>query len=150
MSFRHEHTQKQSPRSGGSSFFSQPTRAFSVPEQAEAPQKQNKTGMPDQVLQKMESAFNTDFSTVKIFPNSSKAPQLGALAFTQGHHVHFAPGKFNPTSTDGQKMLAHELTHVMQQRQGIVKPTSQIKGLPLNDDPALEKHADNLGTQAIQ
>ena len=130
------------------SLLNRPTRPFDIPgihpdvEQGTIQKKPNTTGMPAKVLQKMESRFNTDFSAVKIFPNSSNATKLYAKAYTQGNHIHFAPGKFNPTDPEGLKMLKHELKHVQQQRRGIVKPTRQIKGLPLNEDPELEKQAD--------
>ncbi|MCU0286335.1 MAG: DUF4157 domain-containing protein, partial [Acidobacteria bacterium] len=127
------------------SSLSQPTRPFTV--QAK---KQNKTGMPNQVLQKMEGAFNTDFSNVKVTPNSSKPTELGAIAYTQGSNIHFAPGQFNPSTPSGQKIIGHELAHVVQQRKGIVKPTTQAKGLPVNDDSRFEKEADALGAEAAR
>ncbi len=108
----------------------------------------NKTGMPDDVKNKMESSFNTDFSNVTIHANSSKAPNVGALAYTQGHDIHFAPGQFSPDSSQGQRLLGHELTHVVQQRQGLVKPTGEIGGMPVNDNPSLEKEADDMGSKA--
>lgn len=108
----------------------------------------NKTGIPDEVKNKMENSLNSDFSNVKVHANSSKAPEVGALAYTQGHDIHFAPGQFNPESSQGQKLLGHELTHVVQQRQGRVKPTTEIGGMPVNDNPSLEKEADDLGSKA--
>ncbi len=118
------------------SSLSGPTRPF----HASGPG--NATGMPDGVLQRMQKSFSTDFSNVRIFPNSGMATQLSAHAFTQGHNIHFAPGKYNPGSSDGQKLISHELRHVVQQRGGRVKPTTRVKGLPVNDNPALEKEAD--------
>lgn len=97
----------------------------------------------------MERAFNTNFSDVRIH-EGNQAPSIGALAYTQGNQIHFAPGKFNPHSSSGQVLLGHELAHVVQQRQGRVKPTSQIKGLPMNDQPFLEREADKLGRKAAQ
>jgi hypothetical protein len=112
-------------------------------------EKKNNTGMPDDVLQKMENTYNTDFSNVQIYPDSIRAQELDAAAFTrssrQGHEIHFAPGQYSPGTTAGQEMLNHELGHVIQQRQGIVKPTTSAKGLPVNDDPALEQQADRMG-----
>lgn len=131
--------------SSSHSRLSQPTRPFTI--QAK---KSNKTGMPNEVLQKMESAFNTDFSNVKITPNSSKPTELGAMAYTQGSNIHFAPGQFNPSTPNGQKIIGHELAHVVQQRKGIVKPTTQAKGLPVNDDSKFEKEADAKGAKAAR
>lgn len=163
-------SQDSTPGAGSSSFLSRPTRPFSSPE-ASAPgidtqmanaqrmgntfgqtavQKQeNNTGMPDDVKTKMESAHNADFSNVKVHANSSRAPAVGALAYTQGNEIHFAPGHYNPGSSTGKKLLGHELAHVVQQRQGRVKPTTQVKGLPVNDSRHLENEAETMGAKAV-
>ncbi len=107
------------------------------------------TGIPDNVQAKMESALNTSFSDVKVHANSSKATDVGALAYTQGTDVHFAPGQYSPGTSSGQKLLGHELTHVVQQSEGRVEPTGEVAGMPLNDNPALEKEADILGAKAV-
>jgi len=108
----------------------------------------NNTGMPEDIQAKMESALNTGFSGVKIHPNSQKATDLGALAYTQGNDIYFAPGKYEPGSRAGQELLGHELAHVVQQREGRVKTTLQMQGVSINDDPALEKEADIQGQAA--
>jgi hypothetical protein len=105
--------------------------------------------MPEPVRMKMESSFGEDFSNVKI-QESSKASELGAMAYASGNNIHFAPGKYNPQSQQGQELLGHELTHVVQQREGRVKGTSQMKGISVNDAPALEKEADDMGKKAAQ
>lgn len=111
----------------------------------------NKTGMPSEVKNKMESSFNADFSNVNIHSNSSKAIEAGALAYTQGNNIHFAPGQFKPDTNSGQQLLGHELTHVVQQREGRVKPTKMLgNGMAVNDDKGLEKEADTLGKKAAQ
>jgi ribosomal protein S18 acetylase RimI-like enzyme len=101
------------------------------------------------VRHKMERAFNTSFADVRVH-EGNHAHSLGAIAYTQSNHIHFAPGKYNPDTSSGQALLGHELAHVVQQRQGRVKPTGQVKGLPLNDNPALEQEADRLGLRAAQ
>lgn len=106
------------------------------------------TGMPDKLQAKMESAFSTGFSDVKVHKNSGKATEVGAVAYTQGTDVHFAPGQYDPGTSAGQKLLGHELAHVVQQREGLVQPTGSVGGLPLNDSPALEKEADVKGEKA--
>ena len=93
----------------------------------------------------------TDFSNVNIHKDSDQATNIGALAYTQGNSVHFAPGQYEPGSTKGQELLGHELTHVVQQREGRVKPdTEQHKGLNINSDTTLEKEADDMGALAAQ
>lgn len=112
--------------------------------------KANRTGMPDEVKTRMESTFNRDFSDVSIRANSPVAPQVGALAFTRGKEVHFAPGQFKPDTAGGKELLGHELTHVVQQQENKVRPTTQVSGLPVNDDPKLERQADQMGKKAAQ
>src|SRR6056297_3242430 len=109
-----------------------------------------KTNMPNDVQSKMENSFGEDFSDVNIHKDSENAPSLGALAYTQGNDVHFAPGQYDPSSQKGQELLGHELSHVVQQREGRVKPTTQGKGMPVNTDERLEKEADEQGKQAAQ
>ena len=111
---------------------------------------ENKTGMPDAVKQRMEESFETDFSSVRIHPDSSKAPEVGALAYTQGSDIHFAPGQFKPDTSAGQQLLGHELTHVIQQSEGRVQPTTEIGGMPVNDNESLEHEADILGSRAVR
>ena len=111
---------------------------------------ENKTGMPDAVKQRMEESFETDFSSVRIHPDSSKAPEVGALAYTQGSDIHFAPGQFKPDTSAGQQLLGHELTHVIQQSEGRVQPTTEIGGMPVNDNENLEHEADVLGSRAVR
>jgi hypothetical protein len=71
--------------------------------------------LDDAVRAPMESAFGSDFSAVRVHADSDLAPRLGASAFTTGADIHFAPGAYRPTDRSGQWLLAHELTHVVQQ-----------------------------------
>ena len=118
-------------------------RSFGRPIQ----QKSNKTGMPDKFKADMEDRFNTDFSNVRVHTQSSKASEVGALAYTQGTDMYFAPGQFQPGTARGNQLLGHELTHVVQQREGRVTPTGQVNGMPVNDDPRLEKEADDAAAK---
>lgn len=63
----------------------------------------------------MEGAFGADFGSVKIHKNSPVAGSIGAKAFTHGNQVHFAPGTYEPATREGQHLIAHELTHTLQQ-----------------------------------
>jgi hypothetical protein len=70
----------------------------------------------------MEGFFGTDFGDVQFHTGprvQALAGSLGAQAFTIGNHVAFADGRYQPHTTEGQRLIAHELTHVVQQRQGI-------------------------------
>ncbi|XXT24933.1 DUF4157 domain-containing protein [Sorangium sp. So ce429] len=110
----------------------------------------NLTGIPSPVRAKMEAAFGADFSGVRVHPNSSRAVELRALAYTQGSEIHVAPGQWAPETRLGQELLGHELAHVVQQREGRVQATAQYKGAALNDDARLEAEADAMGARAAQ
>ncbi len=66
----------------------------------------------------MESRFDYDFSNVQIHNDSlahQSSANINAKAYTYGNHIAFANGKFQPNTNDGKQLLAHELTHVIQQ-----------------------------------
>ncbi len=105
--------------------------------------------MPEEVQAKMERALDADFSAVRIH-EGAHVKELGALAYTQGTDVHFAPGQYAPGSQRGQELLGHELAHVVQQSQGRVKATTQAHGVAINDDKRLEREADEMGARAAQ
>ncbi len=67
----------------------------------------------------MERRFGHDFSRIRIHADSAaseSAAAAGALAFTAGDHVAFAPGQYRPDTLPGRAALAHELAHTIQQR----------------------------------
>jgi hypothetical protein len=105
--------------------------------------------MPGDVRGKMEAAFGTDFSPVRIH-EGPHAQAIGAQAYTQGTDIHFAPGQYQPSSQGGQEFLGHELAHVVQQAEGRVEATTQAKGVDINTDGALEREADALGARAAR
>jgi len=105
--------------------------------------KPNNTGLPDNLKTGVENLSGISLDDVKVHYNSDKPSQLQAHAFAQGTDIHMAPGQ--------EKHLPHEAWHVVQQKQGRVKPTMQLKGkVNVNDDPRLEKEADVMGEQAFQ
>jgi Domain of unknown function (DUF4157)/Bacterial SH3 domain len=66
----------------------------------------------------MEQRIHADFSSVRIHASRYSdrlCSRLGALAFTVGDDIYFSSGMYQPDSTDGKRVLAHELTHVAQQ-----------------------------------
>jgi hypothetical protein len=74
--------------------------------------------MEPSIRESMEGRFGRDFSGVRIHDDSSAAQSartINAQAYTSGSHVYFASGSYAPDSHDGQKLLAHELVHVVQQ-----------------------------------
>jgi len=80
----------------------------------------------------MESRFGYDFSQVRVHAGDEAAESaraINAAAYTRGRHVVFGPGQYRPGTTEGQHLLAHELTHVVQQASGRLHsaPTLQRK-----------------------
>lgn len=104
--------------------------------------------MPAVVQRQMEALFGVDFSGVRIHVSPGVAA-LGASALTSGPEVYFAPGQFDPGSPRGQRLLAHELTHVVQQRTGRVRNPFG-SGLAVVCDPALEAEAERMALRAAQ
>ena len=87
--------------------------------------------MSENTLSFMENRFNTDFSGVKIHtgPNAVQmSRELNAQAFTVGSDIYFNAGKYSPESASGKHLLAHELTHTVQQGGGNVIQRSCIDG----------------------
>ncbi|HET9621022.1 MAG TPA: DUF4157 domain-containing protein [Kofleriaceae bacterium] len=107
------------------------------------------SALPGVVQAKMERSFGADFSSVRVH-EGRHASALGALAYTQGTDIHFAPGQYQPGSQSGQELIGHELAHVVQQSQGRVAATTQAKGVDVNDDSSLEREADEMGARAAR
>jgi hypothetical protein len=105
--------------------------------------------LPDDVRGKMEQAFGADFSGVRV-RESDEAAAVGALAFTRGSEITFAPGQLDLHGQAGQELLGHELAHVVQQAGGRVAATTQHKGVAVNDDASLEREADEAGARAAR
>jgi len=104
---------------------------------------ENNTGLPDQLKSGIESLSGIDMSDTRVHYNSSAPAQLQAHAFAQGNNIHIAPGQ--------EQHLPHEAWHVVQQKQGRVNATKQLKGkTAINDDAGLEREADIMGAKAMQ
>lgn len=98
-------------------------------------QKTNNTGLPDRLKSRIENLSGYSMDDVKIHYNSAKPAQLQAHAYAQGTEIHIASGQ--------EKHLSHEAWHVVQQKQGRVKPTRQLKEKTNpNDDVSPKKEAD--------
>ncbi len=104
--------------------------------------KENLHGLPTQLRQGIESLSGIDMSDVRVHRNSAKPAQLQAHAYAQGREIHLGPGQ--------EQHLPHEAWHIVQQAQGRVKPTLQMKSIVINDNQHLEKEADLMGAQAAQ
>jgi hypothetical protein len=83
----------------------------------------------------MESQLGYDFSSVRIHTDeraANSAQAVSANAYTSGDHVVFGGGRYQPSAPSGQQLLAHELTHVVQQSQGPVSTTPVTEGLSIS------------------
>lgn len=102
--------------------------------------KQNTTGLPETLKAGIENLSGLSMDDVQVHYNSSEPVQVQALASTQGTDIHVGPGQ--------ERHLAHEAWHVVQQKQGRVRPTMQLQGIGINDDTSLEREADVMGARA--
>jgi hypothetical protein len=114
--------------------------------------------LPDGPRKFMESRFGTDFSGVRVHTDAKAgqlSQELGAQAFTVGNHVYFNSGKFTPASSDGRRLLAHELTHTVQQRaigpqlSKSIQRQAVIEAEEENKDESFEEELSDIGDDAI-
>lgn len=105
-------------------------------------EKPNRTGLPDSLKNGIESLSGYSMDDVKVHYNSSDPAQLGSLAYARGNDIYVAPGQ--------ERHLGHEAWHIVQQKQGRVAPTMQMKSVDINNDAVLEREADIMGSKAIQ
>jgi len=104
--------------------------------------KSNNTGLPDSIKTRVENLSGYSMDDVKVHYNSSKPAEVSALAFTKGSDIHVAPGQ--------EKHLPHEAWHVVQQKQGRVQPTFQMKDISINTNDFLEQEADKFENNVAQ
>jgi len=132
-----------SPQAKQATQFQAMSDNHSVEAQEPIQKKDNNTGLPNNLKTGIENLSKMSLDDVKVHRNSDKPAQLQAHAYAQGTDIHLGPGQ--------EKHLPHETWHVVQQKQGRVKPTTQMKGkVNVNDDAGLEKEADLMGTKALQ
>ncbi|WP_295721202.1 DUF4157 domain-containing protein [Mucilaginibacter sp.] len=92
--------------------------------------KNSGSPMPERTQSFMESRFGYDFSDVRIHTGNDAANMsrdLNAKAFTVGNNIYFNHGNFSPDTSEGKQLLAHELTHTLQQGGSSVKK-KQVQG----------------------
>lgn len=90
---------------------------------------------------KMETAFQTDFSAVRVHTDHNAVQlnrEIGAKAFTYQNHIYFNGGNYNPASASGQHLLAHELTHTVQQ------------GAAVQRTPKIQRAAESVDTAGVR
>src|SRR5579862_1285961 len=100
----------------------------------------------------MEGRFGADFSGVRVHTDGQAAASASAVnahAYTVGNDIVFGSGRYDPGSPTGQRTLAHELTHVVQQRSGPVDGSPAAGGIQLSNpadrfEQAAEQNADRV------
>jgi hypothetical protein len=96
----------------------------------------------------MEHAYRADFSSVRL--HVGQAPRrIRARALTRGERIEIAPDHYRPETVEGQRLVGHELAHVVQQRAGAARGGGAAAGGVL-DDPGLEAEADRQAAQALR
>jgi len=105
--------------------------------------------LPRQLRDYMEPRFGRDFSSVRIHtdePAAQLSESIHARAFTLGEHIAFGRNSYQPESPGGRKLIAHELTHVVQQRgQPPTEPDRAVRRLSFGDIPGVSAVADFIG-----
>ena len=97
----------------------------------------------------MEPRFGQDFSQVRVHTDNkaaNSARAVNARAYTVGQHVVFGPGEFAPDTTGGRHLLAHELTHTMQQKELMHLSASDIS---MKEPSHLEHEAETISSSVI-
>lgn len=103
-------------------------------------QKPNLTGLPDHLKWGMEQLSGCAMDDVRVHYNSSLPATVQAHAYTQGKDIYVALGQ--------EQYVPHEAAHAAYQMGEEVSPTTEIEGIPVNDDAMLEHQADVMGQQA--
>jgi hypothetical protein len=109
---------------------------------ANAAQAESTGYLPSNLKAGIEHLSGVALDGVKVHYNSTKPARLQAVAFAQGTNIYLAPGQ--------EKCLPHEAWHVVQQKQGRVKPTNQISGVAINANSGLENEANIMGVKAYR
>ncbi len=109
--------------------------------------------LPTNVRQVMEAGFGHRFENVRIHTDDEadrSARAYGALAYTVGGHIAFQAGSFDPSSTSGQRLIAHELTHVLQQRGSPGSASAQADPAISRPEDASEREADRVARGVVR
>jgi len=125
----------------------QPGRMVGLPQSDMVSEVQQRKGSGSELeggaRENLEDHFGADLSGVRVHTDNESAAlnrELNAQAFTVGSDIFMAEGKYNPASTEGQGLLAHELTHVGQQG-GLGNQGVQRQGNPEDEEEQVQRQA---------
>ncbi|MBL4705197.1 MAG: DUF4157 domain-containing protein [Flavobacteriales bacterium] len=112
--------------------------------------------MSKDVKAEMESGFGADFSGVRLHTNSTAiqmSQDIGAQAFTNGNDIYFNQGKYEPNSSKGKHLLAHELTHTIQQNKksspAPIQRATKINDVNIHTDSKAKELTDERQADAV-
>lgn len=97
----------------------------------------SRSGLPRSLQVGVERLSGLAMDDVRVHRNSPEPAKLGALAYTKGSDIHLGPGQ--------EQHLPHEAWHVVQQKQGRVQATTQLREVEISEDRGLEAEADRMG-----
>jgi Domain of unknown function (DUF4157)/DNA/RNA non-specific endonuclease len=106
--------------------------------------------LPESVRAAMEPLFGADFRGVRVHADARADAlnrALEARAFTTGHDIFFGHGQYQPTGRRGTELLAHELTHVVQQQDAPSSPASRVVMRAVTSVPGVGDEDDTYETQ---
>ena len=132
----------------------EPAGETGVPEPVRAVISSRGRSLDGSIQRAMEDRMGDSFGDVRIHTGSTAAAaceSINARAFTVGNHIAFNSGEYDPSSPEGQHVLAHELAHVRQQIQGAVSmlPQDDVE-LEVDADPALEREAEETAQRVVE
>ena len=143
MSYTYSQLKKKSSKKADADSIARGKQDSSLPNSTRLENLGHQVDMPTVMREKMEDSFGMDLSGVKLYENKAVG-KAGAEAVAQGSNIAFAPGKLDFSSTHGQALLGHEISHVASQARG------EVKGSGLVNDSALEARADREGLMAAR
>jgi hypothetical protein len=106
--------------------------------------------LPGDLRERFEGSLGTDLSSVRIHTGDASrdaAASVAARAYTIGDDIHFAAGEYDPTSTPGQHLIAHEVAHTVQQRGGVATRQNKLAVSEAGD--SLEVEADRAADAMV-
>jgi hypothetical protein len=125
----------------GVAFADLPIHAPAGPADRASAPRANRSGLPDRLKNGVEALSGVSLDGVKVHYNSPHPARLEAFAYARGREIHLGPGQ--------ERHLPHEAWHLVQQAQGRVRPTMQMKGgIAVSEQADLEHEADEMGVKA--
>ena len=109
--------------------------------------------LPDQAKAEMEQSFKHDFSEVKIHDDKESAELCAALnahAFAIGNDIFFNTGKYDPEGATGRELLAHELTHVVQQKGTVQRSVAYRNPAPSAGTATIDEGAKTITVDKLK